>query len=118
MKERKFFDSGDFVLSKATDDNITGHAQTGKEHPMRGNTSHLSSPVPSDSNLKCDANAAEYGTMHSNTANLSSSFRSARNFHEAVKVSEPSASDACQGPGKEEGQCQRVLSGSNDGERK
>ncbi|RVX70314.1 hypothetical protein B0A52_05647 [Exophiala mesophila] len=57
VKERKFFDSGDFAVSKATDDSFTGHQKTGKEHPKAENIAHLSSPVSSDSNLKSDADA-------------------------------------------------------------
>jgi len=57
-KERKYFDSGDFALSKATDDRVTGHQKTGKEHPDSASISHLSSPVPSDSNLQINADAS------------------------------------------------------------
>ena len=61
-QERTFFDSGDFALSRATDDSVTGHQKTGKEHPRPENISHLSSPVPGDSNLNMDANTSQYRT--------------------------------------------------------
>jgi hypothetical protein len=58
LQDRKFFDSGDFALSKATDDSITGHQKTGKDYPTLGNVAHLSSPVPSYGRLKIDADTS------------------------------------------------------------
>ncbi|KIX00689.1 uncharacterized protein Z518_09754 [Rhinocladiella mackenziei CBS 650.93] len=60
VKERKFFDSGDFAISQATNDSVTGHPQTGKQHPASNEIPHLSSPVPSDSNVKPDANTSQH----------------------------------------------------------
>ncbi|KIW34060.1 hypothetical protein, variant 2 [Cladophialophora immunda] len=58
VKERKFFDSGDFAISKATRDSATGHPKTGKQHPNFSQIPHLSAPVPSDSNVESNANAS------------------------------------------------------------
>ncbi|KIW37301.1 uncharacterized protein PV06_10641 [Exophiala oligosperma] len=58
VKERKFFDSGDLAISKATDDSMTGHPRTGKQHPISGEIPKLSSPMSGDSNVKSHANTA------------------------------------------------------------
>ncbi|EXJ76457.1 uncharacterized protein A1O5_00965 [Cladophialophora psammophila CBS 110553] len=63
VTERKFFDSGDFAISKASDDTVTGHPQTGKQHPVSGTIPRLSAPVPSDSNVKSNANASHQHKM-------------------------------------------------------
>jgi len=57
IKERKYFDSGDFALSaahKATTD-ASCPLKTGHQHPLLQNLPHLSSPVPSSSNVNEDA---------------------------------------------------------------
>jgi hypothetical protein len=62
LQERKFFDSGDYALSKAGKTSDTGITlQTGKSHPLLKNISHLSSPVPSDSNVIQDADLQQQG---------------------------------------------------------
>jgi hypothetical protein len=38
-------------------DSKTGHLPTGRVHPTQDNVSHLSSPVPSESNLNSNATA-------------------------------------------------------------
>jgi len=55
LEERKYFDSGDFELSKTNKASNIGAIQTGREHPLRESVSHPSSPVPGNSN--CDKNA-------------------------------------------------------------
>jgi len=62
LQDRKFFDSADFALSKATDDSITGHQKTGKDYPRLGNVVHLSSPVPSYGRVKIDADTSRNPT--------------------------------------------------------
>ncbi|OQV11131.1 hypothetical protein CLAIMM_15019 [Cladophialophora immunda] len=58
VKERKFFNSGDFAISKVTKNTVTGNPQTGKQHPMSSKVPQLSAPVPCDSNVESDANAS------------------------------------------------------------
>lgn len=56
QQERKYFDSGDFALIKASKTSDTGLTiQTGLSHPQVENISSLSSPVPSNSNVKQNA---------------------------------------------------------------
>lgn len=59
-QERRFFDSGDFAMSKASNDSVAGRPRTGKQHPIPGDISNLSSPVPGDSNVESDANASHH----------------------------------------------------------
>lgn len=47
LKERKYFDSGDYALSKAGKGSDVGVTQMGTQHPVPENIPHLSSPAPS-----------------------------------------------------------------------
>jgi len=44
LKERKYFDSGDYALSKAGKASDAGVTQIGSQHPLPENIPHLSSP--------------------------------------------------------------------------
>ncbi|OQV03040.1 cAMP-regulated phosphoprotein/endosulfine conserved domain-containing protein [Cladophialophora immunda] len=70
VKERKFFDSGDFAISKATRDSATGHPKTGKQHPNFSQIPHLSAPVPSDSNVESNANASNQHKLNDDLGRL------------------------------------------------
>ncbi|KAI9734624.1 MAG: hypothetical protein M1834_002225 [Cirrosporium novae-zelandiae] len=48
---RKYFDSGDFALTRAHKSTDVGAIETGKEHPLAKNISHPFSPIPSGSNV-------------------------------------------------------------------
>jgi hypothetical protein len=45
VKERKYFDSGDYALSKAGKASDVGVTQMGTQHPVPENIPHLSSPT-------------------------------------------------------------------------
>lgn len=45
LKERKYFDSGDYALSKAGKANSVDTGAVGSEHPVPENIPHLSTPV-------------------------------------------------------------------------
>jgi len=45
LKERKYFDSGDYALSKAGKASDVGVTQIGREHPVPENIPHSSSPM-------------------------------------------------------------------------
>jgi hypothetical protein len=45
LKERKYFDSGDYALSKAGKADSVDAGTVGSEHPVPENIPHLSSPV-------------------------------------------------------------------------
>ncbi|MCJ1369484.1 hypothetical protein MMC20_000695 [Loxospora ochrophaea] len=50
LKERKYFDSGDYALSKAGKASDVGVTQIGSQHPLPENIPHLSSPGPNSGN--------------------------------------------------------------------
>ncbi|KAJ5679503.1 hypothetical protein N7462_007747 [Penicillium macrosclerotiorum] len=55
LKERTYFDSGDFALSAADRVTDNGAFQTGKAHPQRDSISHPYAPIPAASNVDQDA---------------------------------------------------------------
>jgi len=84
-QERKYFDSGDFALSqagKASDTGVT--LQTGKKHPLVESISHLSSPVPSDSNVNQDANRSYHKEMNKNPTEAGSHLHQQENADKEV----------------------------------
>ncbi|MCJ1466329.1 hypothetical protein MMC07_004948 [Pseudocyphellaria aurata] len=46
LEERKYFDSGDYALSKAGKASEGGVTNIGSQHPLPENIPHLTSPVP------------------------------------------------------------------------
>lgn len=60
LKERTYFDSGDFALSAAHRGTDNGAIQTGRTHPYRGSISHPYAPVPAASNVEKDVNRNMY----------------------------------------------------------
>ncbi|KAI9841703.1 MAG: hypothetical protein M1837_000435 [Sclerophora amabilis] len=50
LKERKYFDSGDYAMSKAGKADDVGVTQIGSQHPLPENIPHLSSPGASNGN--------------------------------------------------------------------
>jgi len=50
LKERKYFDSGDYALSKAGKASDVGVTSIGSQHPLPENIPHLTSPPPSTNN--------------------------------------------------------------------
>jgi hypothetical protein len=56
MKERKYFDSGDFALSAAGRETDNGAIKTGVDYPRRESISRPHAPVPKSSNVNDDAN--------------------------------------------------------------
>ncbi|KAH0542354.1 hypothetical protein GP486_008645 [Trichoglossum hirsutum] len=48
--ERKYFDSGDYALSKAGKASDVGVTQIGSQHPLPENIPHLTSPVTTSGN--------------------------------------------------------------------
>ena len=81
LKGRKFFDSGDYALTKVGDDSVTGHPKTGKQHPTHSRLPHLSSPAPSAGNVKSDAGASQHSPT-SRKPERSSSLVKERHGHE------------------------------------
>ncbi|OAA57711.1 Endosulphine [Cordyceps fumosorosea ARSEF 2679] len=50
LKERKYFDSGDYAMSKAGKGDSVDAGAVGSEHPVPENIPHLSSPVSTGTN--------------------------------------------------------------------
>ncbi|KAL8930222.1 MAG: hypothetical protein Q9208_000839 [Pyrenodesmia sp. 3 TL-2023] len=50
LKERKYFDSGDYALSKAGKASEGGVTTIGSQHPLPENIPHLTSPSPMSTN--------------------------------------------------------------------
>ncbi|KAL8756528.1 MAG: hypothetical protein Q9184_004470 [Pyrenodesmia sp. 2 TL-2023] len=50
LKERKYFDSGDYALSKAGKASEGGVTTIGSQHPLPENIPHLTSPTPMSTN--------------------------------------------------------------------
>ena len=65
-EERKYFDSGDYALSKAGKNTEIGVTGLGSQHPLPENIPHLSSPSP----INGGANNVSNGSIVSNGHNL------------------------------------------------
>jgi len=63
LKERKYFDSGDYALSKAGKASDVGVTQIGREHPVPENIPHSSTSPPIQHNGSISASP---GTIPSN----------------------------------------------------
>ncbi|KAG6050871.1 hypothetical protein E4U17_006351 [Claviceps sp. LM77 group G4] len=51
LKDRKYFDSGDYAMSKAGKGDGVDAGSVGSEHPLPENIPHLSSPAPNGGSL-------------------------------------------------------------------
>ncbi|KAJ4378235.1 hypothetical protein N0V86_005935 [Didymella sp. IMI 355093] len=75
LKERKYFDSGDYALSKAGKASDVGVTQVGREHPNPEKIPHMAPPtpvngqVPTSGDLKAGSPSKEGGTfLHRETS--------------------------------------------------
>ncbi|CAF9914255.1 hypothetical protein IMSHALPRED_001863 [Imshaugia aleurites] len=62
LKERKYFDSGDYALSKAGKASEGGVTSIGSQHPLPENIPHLTSPGP-NSGTNGNSNGASNGSI-------------------------------------------------------
>lgn len=62
LKERKYFDSGDYALSKAGKASEGGVTSIGSQHPLPENIPHLTSPGP-NSGSNGNNNGASNGSI-------------------------------------------------------
>ncbi|KAL9129308.1 MAG: hypothetical protein Q9175_007329, partial [Cornicularia normoerica] len=62
LKERKYFDSGDYALSKAGKASEGGVTSIGSQHPLPENIPHLTSPGPNSGN-NGNSNGASNGPI-------------------------------------------------------
>ncbi|KAL8889725.1 MAG: hypothetical protein Q9215_003022 [Flavoplaca cf. flavocitrina] len=71
LKERKYFDSGDYALSKAGKASEGGVTSIGSQHPLPENIPHLSSPVPTNGHSN-GSNGHSGSISHSGSMNAGS----------------------------------------------
>ncbi|KAH6674092.1 camp-regulated phosphoprotein/endosulfine conserved region-domain-containing protein [Halenospora varia] len=69
LKERKYFDSGDYALSKAGKASSVDTGSVGSQHPLPENIPHLSSPGVGNPNQGGSGNS---NIQHGSTAGLPS----------------------------------------------
>ncbi|TVY17668.1 mRNA stability protein [Lachnellula arida] len=73
LKERKYFDSGDYALSKAGKASSVDTGSVGSQHPLPENIPHLSSPGVGSANQGGSGNGNIHSHAHSgSTAGLQS----------------------------------------------
>ncbi|CAI9632736.1 hypothetical protein GT037_009361 [Alternaria burnsii] len=61
LKERKYFDSGDYALSKAGKAGDVGVTQVGREHPNPEKIPHIAPPTPTGQNGNGNGNGNGHG---------------------------------------------------------
>lgn len=71
IKERKYFDSGDYALSKAGKASFVDTACVGSEHPVPENIPHLSSPTIGNAQGVLPLNSNHFTTASNGTQNRS-----------------------------------------------
>ncbi|KAH8596328.1 camp-regulated phosphoprotein/endosulfine conserved region-domain-containing protein [Bisporella sp. PMI_857] len=64
LKERKYFDSGDYALSKAGKASSVDTGSVGSEHPLPENIPHLSSPGVNNSSQGVSGNGNLHPSIH------------------------------------------------------
>jgi len=63
LKERKYFDSGDYALSKAGKAGDVGVTQVGREHPNPEKIPHIAPPTPTGQNGNGNGNGHGNGSI-------------------------------------------------------
>ncbi|MCJ1298923.1 hypothetical protein MMC08_001714 [Hypocenomyce scalaris] len=74
LKERKYFDSGDYALSKAGKASDVGVTSIGSQHPLPENIPHLTSPGPNANNGSGNGNSGQLQGGQSGSPVKESSF--------------------------------------------
>ncbi|KAL3424345.1 camp-regulated phosphoprotein family protein [Phlyctema vagabunda] len=68
LKERKYFDSGDYALSKAGKASSVDTGSVGSQHPLPENIPHLSSPGVGNASHGGSGNSNVNGLVHTHSA--------------------------------------------------
>lgn len=89
LQERKYFDSGDYALSKAGKASDVGVTSIGSEHPLPENIPHLTSPGPNGPNGSGNGNGGQLQAGQSGSPVKESSF-----LHRETSVDEQGDSPA------------------------
>jgi len=114
LKERKYFDSGDYALSKAGKASDVGVTNIGSRHPLPENIPHLTATSPGANNLVGGTNVVQTQPVpgsisghpgsinfHNRSPIKEASFLHRRtNADESDKVDEPTADDSVKNPSK------------------
>ncbi|KAK4191153.1 camp-regulated phosphoprotein/endosulfine conserved region-domain-containing protein [Podospora australis] len=66
LKERKYFDSGDYAMSKAGKGDSVDTGSVGSQHPVPENIPHLSSPVGGPNGIGSSLHPHHHHQHHSN----------------------------------------------------
>jgi hypothetical protein len=67
LKERKYFDSGDYAMSKAGKGNSVDTGAVGSQHPLPENIPHLSSPVSGPNGIGSPLHPHHHHQHHAGT---------------------------------------------------
>ncbi|KNG47979.1 endosulphine family protein [Stemphylium lycopersici] len=73
LKERKYFDSGDYALSKAGKAGDVGVTQVGREHPNPEKIPHIAPPTPTGQNGNGNATGNGNANPAASTGDLAGS---------------------------------------------
>lgn len=111
-QERKYFDSGDYALSKAGKASDVGVTNIGSQHPLPENIPHLSSPGPQNGGGGGGSVGVGHGSNGSGGNNNNSSSTSAANGSNVYGVSGGGGVNGT-GPAKEGSLLQKTVSAEN-----
>ncbi|KAL8801314.1 MAG: hypothetical protein Q9200_006988, partial [Gallowayella weberi] len=101
--ERKYFDSGDYALSKAGKASEGGVTSIGSQHPLPENIPHLTSPVPTNGNSSNghSGSISHSGSMSAGSAipggQSGSPVKEASFLHRGESVDEQAVEDSGEG---------------------
>ncbi|KAI9697002.1 MAG: hypothetical protein M1836_004963 [Candelina mexicana] len=99
LKERKYFDSGDYALSKAGKASDVGVTQMGTQHPLPENIPHLTSPGPNNNSTNGNGNGHGHGSI-SQGGQAGSPVKEASFLHRETNIDDAVEED--KKPGKNE----------------
>lgn len=100
LKDRKYFDSGDYAMSKAGKGDGVDAGAVGSEHPVPENIPHLSSPMNNSSNNNNNG-AVPRGSVSSVPGLQAGSPVKESSFLHRETTAEDSGSEAAAGPSKD-----------------
>ncbi|KAI9789675.1 MAG: hypothetical protein M1816_005850 [Peltula sp. TS41687] len=93
LKERKYFDSGDYALSKAGKASDAGVTQIGSQHPNPENIPHLTSPVNGNGPVGGNAGHAMIHPGHPGAQSSGSPVKESSFLHRETSVDDQDGGD-------------------------
>ncbi|KAF4454598.1 cAMP-regulated phospho family Igo1 [Fusarium albosuccineum] len=94
LKERKYFDSGDYAMSKAGKGDGVDAGAVGSQHPVPENIPHLSSPVNGSGNVPKHAHHGSIPGIQAGSPIKESSFLKSETSAEEGQADDAEADDA------------------------